>query len=153
LLSDSDIERFARQIVVPDVGARGQERICASTVCILGDPVGAGCAEVLARATGFRTVRRLDDEVACILVAGIDNLASEHLAAVDRPTFWYEVTSGGLRFGSRAPGDSTAAAQSGEPGSADPLLHSLGAAELVSTAVAFVLGWQETQTRYTLGPV
>ena len=38
MLSDEQIERFARQIVLPEVGGRGQERLLAARVRVFAEP-------------------------------------------------------------------------------------------------------------------
>src|ERR1051326_5136463 len=51
MLSDSQIERYSRQIVLSEIGGRGQERLLASEVAIHGGGDGAlVCARYLAGA-------------------------------------------------------------------------------------------------------
>jgi hypothetical protein len=51
MLSDTDVERYARQIVLPEVGGRGQERLLASRAHVLGDgPASRHAADLLRRA-------------------------------------------------------------------------------------------------------
>jgi hypothetical protein len=60
-LTDAQIERYSRQIIVPHVGGRGQERICAGRVVVAGDPpdieaplaylVGAGVSTIFVSAS------------------------------------------------------------------------------------------------------
>ncbi len=51
MLSDAQVERYSRQIVLPEVGGRGQERILASCVSIQGGGEAARtCASYLAAA-------------------------------------------------------------------------------------------------------
>jgi hypothetical protein len=51
MLSDADVERYARQIVLPEVGGHGQERLLASRVQVLGDgPASRHAADLLRRA-------------------------------------------------------------------------------------------------------
>jgi hypothetical protein len=52
MLSDTDIERYARQIVLPEVGGRGQERLLASRVAVLGGGRAASLAADLLRRAG-----------------------------------------------------------------------------------------------------
>jgi hypothetical protein len=55
MLADADIERWSRQILLPEVGGRGQERLLASRVAVAGDgPVAATARDLLIRA-GVRT--------------------------------------------------------------------------------------------------
>ncbi len=51
MLTDSQIERYSRQIVLPEVGGRGQERLLAAVAMIAGEGEGAlFCAAHLAAA-------------------------------------------------------------------------------------------------------
>jgi hypothetical protein len=64
-LTDAQIERYSRQIIVPHLGGRGQERILASRIVIAGDArdiemplaylVGAGVGTINLRLTGGRS--------------------------------------------------------------------------------------------------
>jgi hypothetical protein len=51
MLSDAQIERWSRQILLPDVGGRGQLRLLGARVGVLGDhPAAAGAVDLLRRA-------------------------------------------------------------------------------------------------------
>ena len=64
-LTDAQIERYSRQIIVPHLGGRGQERILASRIVIAGDArdietplaylVGAGVGTINVRLTDGRS--------------------------------------------------------------------------------------------------
>jgi hypothetical protein len=61
-LTNAQIERYSRQIIVPHLGGRGQERILASRIVIAGDAhdieaplaylVGAGVGTIMVRLSG-----------------------------------------------------------------------------------------------------
>ena len=36
MLSDADLERYARQVIMPNVGEDGQERLLASQILVVG---------------------------------------------------------------------------------------------------------------------
>ncbi len=64
MLSDADIERWSRQIILPEVGGRGQRRLMTARVSVVGDgPVAACATDLLARAgvTAERSSGQLDD--------------------------------------------------------------------------------------------
>jgi len=64
VLTDAQIERYSRQIIVPRLGGRGQERILAARIVIAGDArdieaplaylVGAGVGKIGVRLAGDR---------------------------------------------------------------------------------------------------
>lgn len=59
MLDDAAIERWSRQILLPEVGGRGQERLCATEATVSGTGDAAALASVLLAAAGVR-VRRAD---------------------------------------------------------------------------------------------
>ncbi len=52
MLADALVERYSRQILLAEVGGRGQERLLGSRVTIAGDDDAAGFAATLVRAAG-----------------------------------------------------------------------------------------------------
>jgi molybdopterin-synthase adenylyltransferase len=104
MLSDAQIERYSRQIVLPEVGAAGQERLLATRCAVLGaGPLAATAARYLVGAgigavalqdaapldelrllnpeIALRAMTRLDDGIAGVAVLAAD-LAPRELAAV-----------------------------------------------------------------------
>ena len=67
-LSDDRVERYSRQILLPDVGGRGQERLCATTVEVAGDAAVADVAADLLAAAGVQ-VRRAADRSGDLVIA------------------------------------------------------------------------------------
>lgn len=58
VLSDAQIDRYSRQILVPEIGGRGQERLLASVVACAGESLLVGVATQYLTAAGV-TVHRL----------------------------------------------------------------------------------------------
>jgi molybdopterin-synthase adenylyltransferase len=56
MLDDAAIERFSRQILLPEVGGRGQERLCATVVTVRGAGDAAAFAATLLQAAGVGVV-------------------------------------------------------------------------------------------------
>lgn len=54
-LTEEQIERYARQILLPTVGGAGQERLLASVVDVAGDGLAARTAETYLRVAGSKT--------------------------------------------------------------------------------------------------
>jgi hypothetical protein len=57
MLDDARVERYSRQILLPEVGGRGQERLCASHVSVAGDGPAAEMAAALLAAAGVGVTR------------------------------------------------------------------------------------------------
>jgi adenylyltransferase/sulfurtransferase len=73
-LSDTQLERYARHIVLKEIGGEGQRRLLGATVAIVGaGGIGAPAIQYLA-AAGIGTLRLIDDD----LVA-LDNLQRQIL--------------------------------------------------------------------------
>ena len=76
MLDDAAIERYSRQILLPEVGGRGQERLCAASAIVTGSGAAAAWAASLLRAAGMRVVcedgpaGRLTTRIGAITVAG-----------------------------------------------------------------------------------
>lgn len=63
MLTDEDLDRYARHIVLPHVGGAGQARLCAARVLVIGAG-GIGSAAIPALvAAGVGMVRLVDDDV------------------------------------------------------------------------------------------
>jgi len=87
-LTDAQIERYSRQIIVPHLGGRGQQRILASRIMIAGDPrdieaplaylVGAGVGTITVRLAGghrgfaknIAAVQKLNPDVSVAIANG-----------------------------------------------------------------------------------
>ena len=54
MLDDAAIERYSRQILLSEVGGRGQERLCATRVVVSGAAAAAAIAASLLAAAGVR---------------------------------------------------------------------------------------------------
>lgn len=61
-LNDNQIERYSRQVILPDVGGKGQEKILAAKVMVIGaGGLGSPCAFYLA-AAGTGTIGIVDSD-------------------------------------------------------------------------------------------
>jgi molybdopterin/thiamine biosynthesis adenylyltransferase len=79
VLSGEEIERYARHIVLPEIGGAGQQRIKASRVCIIGaGGLGSPVALYLA-AAGVGRLGIVDDDV-----VSLSNLQRQIIHATDQ---------------------------------------------------------------------
>ena len=63
MLSDADLERYARQVIMPDMGEAGQEALLAARVLIVGaGGLGAPVLLYLASA-GIGSITIIDDDI------------------------------------------------------------------------------------------
>jgi len=53
ILTDAQIERYSRQIILPEVGSRGQERLLAASVAVAGNGTAARTAALYLAAAGI----------------------------------------------------------------------------------------------------
>jgi len=53
MLTDQQLERYSRQILLPEVGGRGQERLLAATVVVAGTDAATGVAAALLGRAGI----------------------------------------------------------------------------------------------------
>jgi hypothetical protein len=60
-LGPEQIERYSRQVILPEVGGRGQERLLAATVCVRGAGSAATTAALLLGRAGIGTLVVPDD--------------------------------------------------------------------------------------------
>ena len=97
-LSDAQIDRFSRQIILPQVGGTGQERLLHSSVAIIGAGgvleivalylAGAGIGRIALRSTERvrRAVAALDPEVRVVPAdATLRGIDADVLVACDAP--------------------------------------------------------------------
>jgi hypothetical protein len=62
MLADALVERYSRQILLPEVGGRGQEHLCATQVSVTGRGAAAAFAAHLIQAAGLRVVLHDGDD-------------------------------------------------------------------------------------------
>lgn len=65
-LTDGELERYARHIVLPEIGGAGQARLKAATVAVIGaGGIGSPVVQYLA-AAGVGTLRIIDDDLVAL---------------------------------------------------------------------------------------
>ena len=150
VLDDETVERYARQIIVPGVGARGQARLLARTVAVLGNSVGVEAARAYLAAAGVRVMTApFADAADCVVLADTREPALElklPRCSVDTPIAWYEIRerilAGGVATRDTLPHFSRDNARS--ESIEDPytlVAHRIGASDAAGMAVAALLGW------------
>jgi hypothetical protein len=89
-LTDAQVERYSRQIILPEVGGRGQERLLAARVAIGGGGPSADAAALLLGRAGIGTVEligpggSLDPHSAVDLVLGLyDSIPVDDDTSID----------------------------------------------------------------------
>ena len=150
-LSDSQLERYARQVIIPGLGADGQERLLASRVLVLGkDDQRAAASDYLCRA-GVTTTEAFEENVDCTVICDVGAVSDEELAALGllgSPLIWYtlagrKLTTGRLR---NFEGMRPSALDPPKTDDYDPALGSLAACDAAASAIALLLNWDQPDT-------
>ncbi|GEM_PF-1003835 len=151
-LSDSDLVRYSRQVIVPGVGAVGQAKLLAATVAVLGNSVGVAHATSYLAASGLRTISSAGGERAeCYVFAGIDEVpASTRRLVLARqvPLAWYSlrgtiISSGADCSSAQAHCRSSRRLLPASP--PPPELHAVAACDAAAVAIALLLGWDDLE--------
>jgi hypothetical protein len=89
-MTDAQVERYSRQIVLPEIGARGQERLLGAAVGVAGTGAAAVAAAALLGRAGVGTL-----DVAPDVAAALPELPPEcRIARVDAPDVVVDVSGG-----------------------------------------------------------
>jgi hypothetical protein len=158
-LSDGDIERYARQIIVPGVGAGGQARLLSASVLVDGVGHGVACARAYLEASGLAVIDRVGSvDPDGILVAGLEAVGPRlnDLIALGRPLVWYRIDSGRIEAGIVVPSSeppwapsTTSGSRNPRSGLVDQLLHHVAACDAAASVIAVLLDWETPERRYT----
>ena len=158
-LDDETVERYARQIIVPEIGAAGQAKLLAATVAVFGHPLGVGAARAYLTAAGIRVVTAPFGETAdCLVLADVRGPTYEREmppCSVDTPIVWYEIRgpilAGGVATRGTLPRFASNDAYA--DGMEDPctiIAHRIAASDAAGLAVAAILGWVACGERHEL---
>jgi len=148
VLTDSEIERYSRQIIVPGLGANGQARLCAARIAVLGNEAGGRIATLYARALGCSIVPA-DVPADVVIVAGsadLDDGTVAMLAGAGCPIVWYSLAGAQISSGVITPPDvfdPRTLRDARVP--ATDVVHAIAACDAVSTAAALILGWDDVE--------
>lgn len=149
LLDDAAIERYARQLVVPGIGAAGQRRLLSSCVLVVGEDRGVRQAILYLEAAGVRVTRDAAAAATADVVLVAGNLAGQERAAVLRapaPLCWYVLDEQGFTSGVHPGCSLPAAAEAGARGGNadhdrhDDARHDAAACDAAALACAVLLG-------------
>src|SRR5262245_10286199 len=83
MLTDAQVERYSRQVILPEVGGRGQARLLGARVALAGDGPAAGTAATLLGRAGVGTLALIDGPAALPELAPDCRLVRDPGAAVD----------------------------------------------------------------------
>lgn len=141
-MSEADVERYARQIVIPEVGVAGQERLLASRVLVLGRGPGAEAARRYLEAAGVSTTEGPNPATAadCLLLTGTDAPAGHE----DLDRVWYYIDQGRLVSGLAPAGTKLPAGPqtTHQTGAVALVRETAAGIEAAARTVALLLGWK-----------
>jgi hypothetical protein len=148
-LTDTEVDWFARQIVIPGIGAIGQEKLVNASIAVCGNLIAVEEATSCARAAGPKVIGDIAVEtLSCIVAAGLDELDTDtasQLASRTVPLVWYTLSRSVLRGGVLQPGDDLPKQYRLEPITEEHLSrnaeHRLAACDAIGTAICLILGW------------
>lgn len=152
-LADSEIDWFARQIIVPGVGATGQRALLRSRAWVCGDDSGRESAALYLESAGVTvapggTAGLAGADVALIAEpSSLDAESKSRLADFAGPVFWYALDGRRLTTGFSPAGATPALSLRRErlrerPAPFEVVAHRVAGADAAAAAVRFLLGWQ-----------
>lgn len=146
VLDDNAIARYARQIVVPGIGAAGQQKLLSSTVLIVGNGRGCDQAQLYLRAAGVRVLRAVtpgglgDADVVVVADATtLDEPMRRALLERDTPICWYAVEENAFTAGVH-PTVPLPLSRNSAAASADAAVHDAAACDAAAVACAILIG-------------
>lgn len=145
-LGDSQLERYARQVIIPGVGVAGQERLLAGRVLILGEERERDItAEYLTRA-GVTISLSPSERVDCVIGCRVESIDSGDLVAAAKtgaPLLWYSLSGRTLTAGVLSPYDGHRPIERVERTDHHDgaCLGALAACDAAATALSVLLGW------------
>lgn len=152
MLDDDTIARYARQIVVPGIGAAGQERLLVAVVLVVGQERGAAQAALYLTAAGLRVISSPEqgafDLVVVADASGIEPHIRSAVLAAGRPTCWYRLDQEGFSSGVHPAAALPLPANAVTGTTDDPVeesLHDAAACDVAALACAIVLGLPHRQ--------
>lgn len=156
-LSDDDTELYARQIIVPGIGAQGQARLLASVCQVRGVGPGYESAVRYLRAAGIslHAPDGATDIPDCVVFADVDAIAAAERAeafALRVPVVWYRCT-GSTLIGGVARDASQIPPRREEPapvpsGPLAEALQRLGGCEAAARAASLLLAWESANETF-----
>ena len=155
-LRDEEIERYARQIIVPGIGAAGQARLCASRVTAVGNPEGVESALTYLASAGLHVLRAPGcAPVDCVVVADVEPGLVAAVSSVSPTAWaaWYVLDESTIRGGVTTvarlrPVLEAERAHGTQRRGASPLAHRIAGLDAACGVVAALLGWRLAGERY-----
>jgi len=161
-LGDNQLERYARQVIIPGVGTVGQEKLLASHVLVVGYPPERAIAQEYLAGAGVNVCTSVDEPVDCIVACRLDAISDDELARFgnrDTALAWYVLTGRDLtagciaRFDGRRPTLLRPTENELHAPETDAL-GSVAACDTAASTIALLLGWQsepEIRQEHRLG--
>ncbi len=160
-LDDRQLERYARQVIIPGVGARGQQLLLASRVLVMGRDDGREiAADYLSRA-GVGLASPDDETIDCAIVCDLESLTHaqlSELAACTYPVVCYTLAATTIHAGTYIRGEDEAPhpfhrhpplpRPDTETSGSMPAVVRFAACDAAASAIAVLLEWtNESNTR------